>query len=79
MDQGLFNEFSVEDEPFNLANIADFNSLIAQAQKHNVPVYALTDAQIEQGGNILENMKLSRDDFGATFYDLAVKITGLTF
>ncbi|QQN22247.1 hypothetical protein JGS08_00470 [Pseudomonas cannabina pv. alisalensis] len=79
LDQGLFNEFSVEDEPFNLANIADFNSLIAQAQKHNVPVYALTDAQIEQGGNILENMKLSRDDFGATFYDLAVKITGLTF
>ncbi|MCF5467180.1 ParA family protein [Pseudomonas syringae] len=78
LDDALFKSFSIEDEPYNLANIADFNSLIAQAQKHNVPVFALTDDQIEQGGNILDNMKLSRDDFGKTFYELSLKVVGLT-
>lgn len=66
------------DEPFNLANIADFNSLIAQSQKHNVPVFALSDMQIEQGGVILENMKISRNDFKKTFEQLAVEIHQLT-
>lgn len=59
------------DEPYNLANIPDFNSLIAQSQKHNVPVFALSDEQIEQGGKILENMKENRDTFEATFKDLS--------
>ena len=37
-----------EDTPFNLANISDFNSLIAQSQKHNVPVFELTDGRLGQ-------------------------------
>lgn len=34
-------------ENYNLINIADFNSLIAQSQLHNTPVFLLTQEQIE--------------------------------
>ena len=61
-------------EPFNLANIADFNSLIAQSQSHNVPIFALSDDQIEQSGVILENMKESRDSFRDVFSTLAKEV-----
>lgn len=35
------------DEPYNLINIADFNSLIAQSQEHNTPVFLLTQDQVK--------------------------------
>ncbi len=66
-----FNAAAPSDSPYNLINIADFNSLIAQSQKHNVPVFALTDGQIEQVGVILETMKKSRDAFAKSFDALA--------
>lgn len=66
-----FNASAPADTPYNLANIADFNSLIAQSQKHSAPVFALSDAQLEQVGVILETMKKSRNDFAATFNALA--------
>jgi len=66
------------DEPYNLANVADFNSLIAQSQKHNVPIFALTDEQIEQSGVILDNMKISRDNFRKVFSVLADEVHALT-
>ena len=59
------------DTPYNLANIADFNSLIAQSQVHNVPIFALTDAQLERVGVVLANMIRSREQFRTTFNDLA--------
>lgn len=59
---------------FNIANIADFNSLIAQSQKHNVPVFALTDAQIEQQGVVLDKMKENRDTFREVFKKLAADV-----
>ncbi len=64
-------------KPYNLANVADFNSLIAQSQKHNVPVFALSDDQIEQAGVILETMVGSRDRFRETFSTLAENLHGL--
>lgn len=76
-----FNSASPGDTPFNLINIADFNSLIAQSQKYNTPVFALSDAQIEQAGVILQTMKESRDSFRTSFNALANTvelITGLT-
>jgi chromosome partitioning protein len=76
-----FNAAAPSDTPFNLINISDFNSLIAQSQKHNVPVFALTDAQIEQAGVILQTMKTSRDAFRDAFAALANSveiITGIT-
>lgn len=65
-------------EPYNLANVPDFNSLIAQSQKHNVPIFALSDEQIEQSGVVLENMKESRDNFKAIFSSLANEIHDLS-
>lgn len=76
-----FNASAPSDSPYNLINIADFNSLIAQSQKHNTPVFALTDSQIEQVGVILETMKESRNAFRQSFQELANSIeliTGIT-
>ena len=73
-----FNAASPADSPYNLINIADFNSLIAQSQKHNVPVFALSDAQIEQAGVILATMKTSRDLFKDSFDALANSIELIT-
>jgi chromosome partitioning protein len=71
IDENSFLASIATDEPFNLANIPDFNSLIAQSQQHNVPVFALSDEQIEQSGTVLENMSESRDRFRETFSKLA--------
>ncbi|MFT9848533.1 ParA family protein [Aneurinibacillus sp. REN35] len=68
----------IKEEPYNLVNISDFNSLIAQSQKYNVPIFALTDEQLEQGGNILTNMQIARADFHKTFYELANNVIQLT-
>jgi len=70
-----FNASAPGDTPFNLINIADFNSLIAQSQKHNKPVFALADAEIEQAGIILERMGESRDAFKASFVALAHSVS----
>lgn len=69
-----FNASAPGDTPFNLINIADFNSLIAQSQKHNVPVFALSDEELEQVGVILVTMKSSRDAFKKAFYGLAASV-----
>lgn len=73
-----FTQIVSSNEPFNLSNIADFNSLIAQSQSHNVPIFALNDNQIEQSGVILENMKESRDMFKTIFTTLAKEVNELT-
>ena len=73
-----FNSSHPADTPYNLVNIADFNSLIAQSQKHSVPVFALTDSQIEQSGVILKTMKQSRDDFSAAFRGLANSVASIS-
>lgn len=69
-----FNAAHPSDTPYNLINIADFNSLIAQSQKHNKPVFALADHEIEQVGVILETMKESRDNFRTSFMALATSV-----
>ena len=68
----------VNSEPYSLANIADFNSLIARSQEFNVPIFELTDAQLKTGGAILANMVESRDRFGEIFDGLADSIISLT-
>lgn len=73
-----FRECVAADGPYNLANIADFNSLIAQSQKHHTPVFALSDAQIEQSGVVLKTMVENREKFRETFNDLAAAVAKLT-
>ncbi len=36
-------------QPYDLAHIADFNSLIAISQQLSKPIFALTDLDIKQG------------------------------
>jgi cellulose biosynthesis protein BcsQ len=69
-----FRHSAPADTPYNLINIADFNSLIAQSQKFSTPVFALSDEQIEQSGYILQTMKESRDAFAESFNALANSI-----
>ncbi|MEA5445567.1 ParA family protein [Gammaproteobacteria bacterium AB-CW1] len=78
ISQDSFAKYSKTHEPYNLANVADFNSLIAQSQKFNVPVFALTDEQLEQAGVIEANMKESRDKFREVFEQLASEIHTMT-
>ncbi|HDX8371105.1 TPA: AAA family ATPase [Aeromonas dhakensis] len=84
MKQGMtvtkaeFTSKVTSDEAFNIANIADFNSLIAQSQKHNIPVFALDETQIEQTGTVLSVMTESRDNFDKTFKKLAKDVIALT-
>lgn len=61
-------------EAYNLINIADFNSLIAQSQLNNIPVFLLTQEQVQKTGSVWENMKKNRDDFNTTFSTLANRI-----
>lgn len=63
---------------YNMANISDFNSLIAQSQKFNTPIFALTEQQIEQSGKVLDTMVENRDNFREVFSGLADDIICLT-
>lgn len=68
-------------QPYDLANIADFNSLIAMSQKLSKPVFALTDSDIRdsgQFGHALETMKDNRDTFNEEFNQLSDKVIRLT-
>lgn len=61
-----------------LLQMSDFNSLIALSQKHKVPVFALSDKQIEQTGIVLEITKKSMSNFHDLFSAAADKIIALT-
>ena len=71
---GEFESADPGDTPYNLVNIADFNSLIAQSQKHNKPVFALSDNEIEQAGIVLATMRDSRKQFKEAFNGLAKSV-----
>lgn len=66
------------EKSYNISNISDFNSLIAQSQKYNVPVFSLTSEQIEQSGNVLNTSEKNRDDFHEVFKLLADNVIELT-
>ncbi len=56
-----------------LAEIPDFQSLLPQSHKFGVPVFALSDTQIERVGAVLERMVLRRDEFNDMFENFALK------
>lgn len=63
--------------PFELAQIADFNSLIAHSQEHAVPIFALTEDQLNAVGVVLEQKESSRKAFLETFQRLARDVESL--
>jgi hypothetical protein len=58
--------------------MSDFNSLIALSQKHKVPVFALSDAQLGQTGVVLERTRKSMLQFHELFAGAADRIITLT-
>jgi cellulose biosynthesis protein BcsQ len=61
-----------------LLQMSDFNSLIALSQKHKVPVFALSDKQLEQTGIVLQRTKKSMKNFHDLFDAAADRIIALT-
>lgn len=61
-----------------LLQVSDFNSLIALSQKHQTPIFDLSDEQIDQQGVILANTKTSMERFRALFDEGAEQIITLT-
>ncbi len=61
-----------------LLQMSDFNGLIALSQKHQAPVFALSDAQLEQVGVVLERTKRSMKEFKNLFSNAADKVLELT-
>ena len=78
IDEDKFKKIGTPAEPYNIINISDFNGLIAQSQRYNVPIFTLSPEQIEQVGSVLENMENSRDEFHRLFTQLANTIIALT-
>jgi cellulose biosynthesis protein BcsQ len=66
------------DGGYCLAEVPDFNSLIAKSQDYQTPVFALTATQLGVGGAVLENQQESRDRFHTTFSMMASRILQLT-
>jgi cellulose biosynthesis protein BcsQ len=66
-------------EPWTpIMEVADFNSLIAESQEHQVPVYALTAEMLKQRGAVWEQNRESMDVFRDAFADCADKVIALT-
>ncbi len=60
-----------------ILQMSDFNSLIAQSQKHKAPVFGLTDEQLEQTGIVLERTKMSMQQFDELYSQAADRIITL--
>jgi cellulose biosynthesis protein BcsQ len=65
-------------EPWQpIMEVADFNSLIALSQEHQVPVYALTPEIVGKGA-VWDQAKANMDIFYKGFEDCAQKVIALT-
>lgn len=61
-----------------IMEVADFNSLIAESQEHQVPVYALTADLLDQQGAVWEQTRASMDVFEKEFRKCAERVIALT-
>jgi cellulose biosynthesis protein BcsQ len=66
------------ENPYCLAEIPDFNSMITISQEHQTPVFALTPEMFNQTGAVLDQSLADRDKFHMAFSALAQKVTGLS-
>lgn len=61
-----------------LAQIAEFNSLIAKSQEFRTPVFALSEEQLAGAGAVQTNWIEARDRFNEEFSNLADRVAKLT-
>lgn len=67
------------DPNLRIAEISDFNSLIAFSQRAGKPVFALTQEDVNQQGSVWENSRTAIEKFDGIFNELAkrtIKLTG---
>ncbi len=57
-----------------LLQMSDFNTLIARSQEHQVPVFELSDEQLDQVGIVLERTKESMKRFEELFSEAADRV-----
>jgi cellulose biosynthesis protein BcsQ len=60
-----------------LSLVPDFNTLIAKAEENHIPVFALEESHLQQGGAILEKSKEKVQEFRNLFESLANKVSTL--
>jgi chromosome partitioning protein len=69
-------------QPYDLANVPDFNSLIAISQQLSKPIFALTDDEIKTIGKVFghaeKTMIESRDNFSLIFKELGQRVMALS-
>ena len=63
---------------FVLAQMGDFNGLIAQSQKYQTPIFLLSDDQLQQSGIVLDRTKKSMLEFRKLFSDAADRVIELS-
>ncbi len=67
---------------YDIANIPDFNSLIAISQRLSKPIFSLTDEEIKKEGKVFghaqNTMQISRDNFNEIFSGLGDRVISLT-
>jgi cellulose biosynthesis protein BcsQ len=66
------------DNHYVLAEIPDFNTLIAHSQQERKPVFTLTQAEVGRAGKLWGNQEASIDSFRETFTELAGRVESLT-
>ena len=54
-----------------ILQMPDFNSLIARSQEHQVPIFELTAAQLQQVGSVLDSSQASQSQFKHLFKEAA--------
>ncbi len=64
-------------ESFCVAQIPDFNTLIATSQEHKTPVFALDDSMFGHVGTVLEQDKQTRDKFHQIFSEFGARVISL--
>lgn len=61
-----------------ILQMSDFNGLIALSQRHQAPIFCLSDQQLEQTGIVLERTKKSMHQFRDLFSEAAERVILLT-
>jgi cellulose biosynthesis protein BcsQ len=77
IDRKAFTERAGTDPWVPILEVADFNSLIAESQEHQVPVYALTAQQTGQQGAVWEQTQESMKVFSDAFAACADRVFAL--
>lgn len=65
-------------DSYCLAQIPDFNTLVATSQSNKTPVFALSDKMFGHVGKVLEQDQIKRDQFHGLFSELADRVIALS-